>query len=401
MNDIGFADIIIAWSQLVKDRPPPEPPDFIEAHLRETKAFILWCTNSIFEGRTILDASLEGQSTSSHVVAREVMNDARLTLYWFFVSRRKSLDIQATGVDVSGARSLPKFPHSDNSPTTFDAFWILSSFIFGFCTTESLPTSFRSFSDYALARLGHIMKWPYGFVWLHLRQTISLASRLHTDGDFVQDYIERKHLDLAVQDAEETTTPDAVDHVASELHPQPLPEFIASPRSNHGMSPIKLSKSHTRSPSKVTFAESPESYSPPMKSPRRRWLQRLSLSSTSTSGSIHIPMPGMKSSMAKSKTNSPRSSVGDRSSRQSVESTTASPAPNRQDDFLGDYGAISADLLASSSNFQETNGVPPMPPPKQTVARKPLPVDADKVGSVVKSTEILLPESRPPFIVLH
>ena len=385
----------------MKDRPPPEPPDFIESYMRETKAFLLWCTNAVFDGRAILDASLTDRPIVSHVVARDVMNEARLALYWFLVSRRKSLDVQATGVDYSCARSLPKFPHSDNNPTTFDAFWTLSSFIFGFCAPERLPTSFRSISDYVLTKLGQTVQWPFGFLWHYLQQTISHASRLYTDGDFVQDHIERKHLDLAILGAEEAATPDAGDHVASELHPQPLPEFINSPRSNHGLSPIKSTKSHTRSPSKVTFAESPESYSPPMKSPRRRWLQRLSLSSTSTGGSIHIPMPGMKSSIAKSKTSSPRSSLGDRSSRQSIESTAAPRMPNRPDDFPGDYAAISVDLLATTPGLQDIDEVPPRPPPKSPVVLKAPQVDADKLGSVVQSTEILLPQSRPPFVVLH
>ncbi|KAJ9603713.1 hypothetical protein H2200_011899 [Cladophialophora chaetospira] len=391
----------LAWFRLVTTRSPPDSSEFIEAYLKESKAFLHWCTNAIFEERTRLDTSLADRPLSSHVVARDSLNDARLALYWFFVSRRKSLDYHTTGVDFAAARGLPKFPHSDNSASTFDAFWVLSSFIFGFCTPESVPTSFRSVSEYALVKISQILKWPYGFVWHYLRQTVSLASKLHVDGEFVQDDVERKQIELAILGPKQTGTPDSSPQMAAELHPQPLPEFINSPEPKLNMSPVRLSKYHMRSPSKVTFAESAETQSTPTKSPRRRWLQRLSLSSTSSSGTI--PMSGFKSSMTKSKTNSPRSSTGDRSARQSVDTTAASAGLglDRLDDFPGDYTAITADLLASTSSYPIINGAPPTPPAESNVTARTPPFDADKVGTVVQSTEILLPEIRPPFVVLH
>jgi hypothetical protein len=393
--------------------------------MREAKAFLQWCLNAVFEGQTILNGIFEDLPPSSHVVSRDSLDNARLTLYWFFISRRKSLDFQPARSSHSVANSLPRFPHSDHGHTTFDAFWVLSSFIFGFCGPEALPTSLRSISDHALSKLNQIMKWPHGFVWHYLEQTICHASKLHTDGDLLQqENVESRYIDLAILGAHQPGRgEDPAVPVAAELHPQPLPEFIDAASSNHAPSPTELAKSHTRSPSRVTFAESVESsYSPPAKSSKRRWLQRLSLSGISVTSVASIPTPSTgRSSMSKSRTeptthSTPTKVKAPRQPAESINTAAAAVAADTHtfEEFPGDYAAIAPDLLSSTSCGIEEPLPSKIPSPATATATATattdgggalmagaLPTGADKFSSVVQSTEIHLPESRPPFVVLH
>ncbi|KIW69096.1 hypothetical protein PV04_04991 [Phialophora macrospora] len=411
-----------AWVRLVQERPPPEPPDFIDAYMREAKAFLQWCMNAVFEGQAILNGGFADQSPSSHVVSRDALDDARLTLYWFFVSRKKPLDFQPARSSDSLASSLPKFPHSDNAHTTFDAFWVLSSFVFGFCAPEALPTSLRSMSEHTLTKLNQIMQWPHGFVWYYLQQTIRHASKLHTDGDFLQqENVERKYIDLAILGADHPgRDDDPTIQVAAELHPQPLPEFNDAASSNHAPSPTELTKSHTRSPSKVTFAESAvSSYSPTAKSSKRRWLKRLSLSGIGVASVASIQTPSTnRFSMSRSRADSPTLSTpikakAAKASRQAAEPINTAAAAAAADthiveEFPGDYAAIAPDLLSSTTCGVEDPLRSNIPSTATTtdsggaIMTGALPIgSADKISSLVQSTEIHLPEGRPPFVVLH
>ncbi|ETI25032.1 hypothetical protein G647_04402 [Cladophialophora carrionii CBS 160.54] len=397
-----------AWVRLLQEHEPPEPPDFLDAYIKEAKAFLQWCTNAVFEGQTILNGAFADQPPSSHVVSRDSLNDARLTLYWFFVSQRKALEIQPARPSHSVATSLPMFPHSDNAHTTLDAFWVLSSFIFCFCSPEALPTSLRSLSDYTLTKLNHMVKWPYGFVWHYLQQTICHASKLHSDGDFVQqEDVQQKYIDLAILGAEQPSKADddPVVQVAVELHPQPLPEFIDSADLH----------SHNRSSRKVLFTVSPDSYhfplklpvKLPVKLPKRRWLQRLSLTGISVSSiqSPSLSRPSMSRSRTEPTTfSTPTDAKAHRRSVDSWNLMAAAAASNtyKVEEFLGDYSAIVPDLLYTTCGIEESSRSEIHAAAATDGGAIPAwRSGADKVGSVVQSTEILLPEGRRPFVVLH
>ncbi|EXJ60142.1 hypothetical protein A1O7_04294 [Cladophialophora yegresii CBS 114405] len=406
-----------AWVRLVHEHESFEPPNFLDAYIQEAKAFLQWCTNAVFEGQTVLNGAFTDQSPSSHVVSRDSLNDARLTLYWFFVYRRKTLDTQPVRPSHSSANSLPSFPHSDNAHTTFDAFWVLSSFIFGFCGPEALLTSLGSISDYTLTKLNRMFKWPHGFVWHYLQQTICHASRLHADGDFLQQMnVQQKNLDLAILGATQPSKADdqPLVRIATELHPQPLPQFIDA----------TILESHTRSSSKVMFTASPNSYHPPdklpVKLPKRRWLQRLSLPRISVTSiqADSISKPSMSRSRTEPRTlSTPTQARPPRRSAHSWDPAVAVAAasdPCKVEEFPGDYSAIVPDLLYTTCGIEESSRVEKhragtttataattRPADGGAIAAGTLRLGADKIASVVHSTEILLAGGRRPFVVLH
>lgn len=284
-----------AWLELVKDRVCLEPYDFIESYMGDAKSFLRWCTTTIFEGQTMLDDIFADEDRPSRIVSRDALNEARLALFWFLISRRKSLEAQTSPIQNSphsGNNALPKFSHHSDttSAATLDAFMVLSSFIFGFCTPEPLPTSLQSISQYALLRLNQIKKWPYGFVWHYLQHTVSFATKMHTEGDFVQDNVDQKYVDFAILGVE-PAQPRASVQLAVELHPQPLPEFIIQSSGGRGLSSTnkhhKAHKHHKKQNgsrnAKVTFmpVEQPQPPTTSSSKPtsKKRWYQRLSLSS--------------------------------------------------------------------------------------------------------------------------
>ena len=253
-----MADNAPAWIELVYDRPQDEPPYFIRSYNKEARAFLHWCTNAVFEGQTILDECFADGRHSPLVTYRDDYNDARLSLYWFLVRQRKSLEVQNVPVGEFPSTGLPIFLQAGNNYTIFDAFFVLSSFIFGFCTPEPLPRNKYSISHYAMARLGQIAKWPHGYVWHHLHQTVSLASRLHQDGDFLQEHIQVQYLEPAISGSYYEAESVVATRVAAELHPQPLPEVVDGPHLDHDLSSNTFEDSQAARPA------------------RRSWFSRLS-----------------------------------------------------------------------------------------------------------------------------
>ena len=441
-----MTDHHIAWVELIKERQPPEPTHFIEVYKKDATAFIRWCTNVIFESRSFLDETFTPEQEAARIVSRGDLNNARLALYWFLVARRKSLQSQTAGSAHSAATSLPSFPLADNKACGFDALFLLSSYVFGFCTPEPLPSSLPSISGHALGKLNQMVTWPCGFIWCYLRLTVSLVSRLHEDGDPLQDAVDLERLVSITLDAEEATTADTGAPVAAEMHPQPLPEFIIAPvlQPDGPLSP--LSKTSSPKSLKVSFVESPGSSSP-AKSSKKRWFHRFndslsridisdfsgpvkskrtsttnSRESPATTSPTPTPTPTKKpSSMTSTANNSKRNSLALQADARVKRLSTAESVSrfHSPDDFPGDYVAI-APLMSSPDSDAEgvaeahrrttrTNGVqpqkpPPPPPPPQQQLLPPLtftPFEPDKIGPTVQSTEILVPESRPSFVVMQ
>jgi hypothetical protein len=414
------ADRRLAWTEFAKPGPNSELVGLVDSYIRDAKAFLQWCINMIFEGQTILDGGLNNEPQTSPVASRDFLDEARLTLYWFLVGRYKSPTAQAASNNEREASSLPKFPHCDTHPATFDAFYILSSFIFGFSTSEPLPASLPSIADYALNRAKQIMKWPHGFVWLYLQETLSQGSRLYAEGDFLRRKVERRHVDHVINRSDDTNTTE-VSHVAVELHPQPLPELIVAPSPVAHHTPTKgprKSHAHSRAGSRVTFAESTidsqASPSPSSGKNKKRWYTRLSMSRIEEAIQTNTNRLSLNNVSSKPKSISmpgAGSSAMSRPSQTPVEKTSIHIRMSESNDFPGSYMAI-APLMSSPTSIpgsaidteREREGririVPDCQPPTPVTTTRP--DDAlSKIDSVVRTTEILLPENRPAFVVLH
>ena len=287
-------------------------------------------------------------------------------------------------------------------------------------------------SDFAMARLKQITKWPYGFVWYYLQNTVSFASRLHTDGDFLQETIDLKHLEFATMTAENSSSTGAAVNIAAELHPQPLPEFIIGDMSQHAESSRAQSKTSSPRSPKVAFSESPEECPIPAISSKRRWLKRLS-GSISRIDATTFQTLADKSSLTKilttsstTSTNATNATNGTNSQASSNKSSKASSkrtslaivadtrAPRRTtssidgtgrfhppDGFPGDYTAVVPLMSSPNTATESGNATEPASAKGEASTATVPPVEADKIGSVVRSSEVPLPESRPSFLVLR